>query len=449
LVLVAGCNLNGPLDLADLSGDGLAQAQAGSTLLVPLGASSTFAVLGGTTVTSAGATVISGDLGVSPGTAITGFEPTNNIMGPGTVTPGLGVVDGTIYASGPVAAAAHNDAVLAYNYLMAQVPDTMFAGVTQLDGMTLTPGVYNFAPSANLLANGTLTLDFQGDSDALFIFQAGTTVVTTAGSQIVAINTSNDTCSGANVYWAVGSSATIDGDQFIGSVIANTTITMVSGGAVAGRVIALNGAVTLIENGIAVCGGTDGTGGGTDPPVVRDDRVTGGGWIEGTANNGDNDSRDNDSRDHNSRDNNSRDNNSRDNNSRDNNSRDNNSRDNNSRDNNSRDNRVKKGDRVTFAISAGIQHGEFRGNLSFDDHGSRGNRVKLKSTSITGYIVVDAVTRQIEGTARIGRGETVTFTVVVADNGESGREDTFSIELSNGYSASGTLLGGNIQLHIE
>src|SRR5450759_45619 len=88
---------------------------------VPLGTASTFAVLGGETVTNAGLSVITGDLGVSPGTAITGFRDTiNNIQGPGTVTYGLGIVEGTIYAGGPVAAQAHMDATIAYDYLMAQ-----------------------------------------------------------------------------------------------------------------------------------------------------------------------------------------------------------------------------------------------------------------------------------------------------------------------------------------
>src|SRR5688572_26775374 len=183
-----------------------------STLLspVPLATASNFAVLAGTTVTNDGASVIGQDLGVSPGTAITGFQPApiNSIMGPGTVTAGLGIVNGTIYAGGPVAAQAHNDAIIAYDYLVAQVPGTTYSGVTQLNGLTFTPGVYRFEPSANLQVNGTVYLDFQGNADAQFIFQMGTTLVTMAGSQVIALNTNNQTCVGSNVYWAVGSSAT-------------------------------------------------------------------------------------------------------------------------------------------------------------------------------------------------------------------------------------------------
>jgi type VI secretion system secreted protein VgrG len=136
---------------------------------------------------------------------------------------------GTIYAGGPVAAAAHDAAVVAYDRLIATVADATFAGVTQLNGMTFTPGVYFFDPSANLSVNGNVYLDFQGNSDALFIFQMGSTLVTMTGSNVIALNNNDQTCIGSNVFWAVGSSATIDGAQFIGNVIAHTTITMTSG----------------------------------------------------------------------------------------------------------------------------------------------------------------------------------------------------------------------------
>ena len=351
------------------------------TLQLSVPASTTnFAVLAATTVTSDGLTVITGDLGVSPGTAITGFQPTpiNSISGPGTVTAGLGMVSGTIYAGGPVAAQAHNDAVVTYNYLVAQVADTTYSGVTQLDGMTFTPGVYSFAPSANLQVNGTVYLDFQGNNDALFIFQLGTTLVTMTGSNVIALNNNNQTCTGANVFWAVGSSATIDGAQFIGSVIAYTTITMTSGSSVDGKIWALNGAVTMIENTISACGSSTG---GTVPPTICGSFVTGGGWIN---------------------------------------------------------------DKATFGVSGGIKNNEFWGHLSYNDHK---NGVKIKSTSVTAYIVIDSVTRQIEGVAKLNDGGSFNYKVVVVDNGEPGRNDSFSIELSNGYTASGTLRGGNIQLH--
>lgn len=381
IALITGCNKNewsgnNSMYPASASNKGH-QAQLISS--VPLGTAATFAVLGGETVTNAGESFITGNVGVSPGTALTGFQANNRIEGPGTVTYGLGVVEGTIYAGGPVAAQAHTDATIAYGYLVAQVPTTQYPDIVyQLDGLTLTPGVYNFPSSANLLVNGTLTLDFQGNSDALFIFQIGSTLVTMAGSDVVAINTGKQTCLGANVFWAVGSSATINGDSFIGTVIANTTITMTYGSTVSGRMLALNGEVTMIADTISVCG----TVSGNTHVKPAGDFVTGGGWIN---------------------------------------------------------------DKATFGVSGGIKHNDFWGQLLYNDH----NGVQVKSIEVTNYTVIDAVTRQIDGFAKINGEGSFAYTVVVVDNGEPGVNDTFSILLSTGYSASGTLNGGNIQLHVK
>ena len=359
-------------------------SKSGRRAAIPVTSSSSFAVLAGTTITNDGASLITGDIGVSPGTALTGFQPIplNTISGPGTVTSGLGIVQGIIYAGGPVAQQAHNDAVILYNYLVAQVADTTYSGVTQLNGMIFTPGVYNFAPSANLQVNGTMYLDFQGNSDAQFIFQMGSTLVTMAGSNVIALNNNNQTCPGANVYWAIGSSATINGAQFIGSVIATTTITMTSGSNVSGRLWALNGAVTMITDTISACGGT------TIPPTPKpcNDFVTGGGWIK-----------------------------------------------------------IGSKEKATFGVSGGIKNSKLWGNLLFIDHSKNG--IKVKSTGVTAYTTIDAYTRQIEGTAKINGQGNFTYKVIVVDNGEPGRSDRFSIQLSNGYSATGTLDGGNIQLH--
>jgi hypothetical protein len=382
-----------------------------------LGSASTFAVLGYAGVTNADASVITGDLGVGWGAIeATGFqpEPLNTIEGPGTVTDGLGIVNGTIYAGGPVADAAHNAAVIAYNYLMDQqaLLANSYTGVTQLSqtlgdvtsfngGVPLTPGVYSFAPSANLKVNGTLYLNFQGNSNALFIFQTGTTLEMMANSKVIAQNT-GQTCLGSNVYWAVGSSATIDGAEFVGTVIANTAITMTSAGNlsgvtdVSGRMFALGASVTMVNSMISVCGGSGGVIPPPKPPKPCRDFVTGGGWIKGNS----------DAKGH-------------------------------------------KNDKATFGVSGGIKNGKYWGQLSFNDH----NGVKVKSTSVTAYKVIDLVTRQIEGIAKVNGKGSFTYTVVVADNGERGRNDSFSLELSNSngysYSASGTLKGGNIQLHTK
>ncbi|MFA6467647.1 MAG: ice-binding family protein [Bacteroidota bacterium] len=391
MIILAGCDSNTPTALNNQNDASRSGSLLKASEISILGTASTFAVLGATTVTNDGASVVNGDLGVSPGTAITGFQPSpiNLISGPGTVTAGLGIVNGTIYAGGPVAAQAHNDAVIAYNYLIAQTPNTVYSGVTQLDGMTFTPGVYSFSPSANLQVNGTIYLDFQGNNDALFIFQMGSTLVTMTGSKVVALNSSNQTCTGSNVYWTIGSSATIDGAEFIGTVIATTTITMTSGASVDGRILALNGAVTMIEDTISVCGSSN--GGPLPPQPVCDDFITGGGWIKADGQKNDKDTK------------------------------------------------------ATFGVSGGIKHNEFWGQLSYDDHSANG--VKVKSTSVTGYFVIDAVTRRIEGLATVNGNGSYSYSVTVVDNGEPGRSDSFSIQLSNGYQLSGMLLGGNIQLH--
>jgi hypothetical protein len=394
-VLMAGCNKDEMTPVKDeIIPSGANQKSAHINL--PGLSTSSFAVLAGTTITNDGESLIIGDIAVSPGTAITGFqpEPFNTIMGPGTVTPGLGIVEGTIYAGGPVAAQAHYDAVIAYNYLASQVPDTIFDGVSQLDGMTFTPGVYRFAPSANLQVNGTMYLDFQGNSDAQFIFQLGTTLVTMTGSNVVALNNNNADCNGANVYWTVGSSATLDGNQFIGNVVANTTITMNYGSSVSGRIWAINGAVTMITNSIAICGGSfnnDTIPNDTIPVEICRDFVTGGGWIALESNN------------------------------------------------------CKKKNKATFGVSGGIKNDKFWGQLSYNDHVG----MKIKSTSVTSYIVIDAFTRQIDGLAKVNGIGSVAYKVIVTDNGEPGINDTFSIELSSGYNAAGTLIGGNIQLHLK
>jgi len=392
MFVLAACDSNAPTDQRDLTGpqslNGLSKTGSVSTSAVPLGTASTFAVMGSAGVTNATTSVITGDLGVGPAApSATGFDLINNTIvygSGGTVTTGLGIVNGTIYAGGPVALQAHNDAVIAYNYLIEQVPNTIYGDVYQLDGDTITPGVYNFPSSANLQVGGTLYLDFQGNNDALFIFQLGSTLVTMADSRVVALNNDNTTCSGSNVYWAVGSSATIDGAEFLGTVIAYTAITMTSAGnlsgvtEVSGRMFALGASVTMVNSQISVCGSS----GGTIPPAPRPcrDFVTGGG---------------------------------------------------------------KLGNKATFGVSGGIKNGKFWGQLSFNDH----NGVKVKSSEVTAYIVLDPVTRLIEGIAKVNGKDSFAYKVIVVDNGEPGRNDSFSLEVSNGYSTLGTLKGGNIQLH--
>lgn len=199
---------------------------------VLLGTAESFAVLGNTTVTSIGQTVLNGDLGLSPGSAFTGFPP--------------GLVTGTIYAGDTVAAQAQTDARAAFKGLTAEAPVQDLTG-QDLGGLTLTPGVRSFGAAAQL--TGVLTLDAQGDSTARFDFLIGSTLITAAGAEVLLLNGAQ----ADNVFWEVGSSATLGADtEFYGSILADQSITVGTGSSLSGRALALNAAVTLDDNLITV-----------------------------------------------------------------------------------------------------------------------------------------------------------------------------------------------------
>jgi len=200
---------------------------------VGLGTAGSFAVLAGTTVTNTGPSSISGDLGVSPGTAVTGFPP------------GI-VYNGTIHAADGVAAGAQSDLTTAYNDAAGRSPTgniPAFIGA----GQTLAPGVYK--ASSSLEVGGSLTLDAGGDPNAVFIFQAPSTLITDSASSIVLTGDAQ----ACNVFWQVGSSATLGtSTDFAGSILALTSISVDTGDTIAGRALARNGAVTLDDDTITV-----------------------------------------------------------------------------------------------------------------------------------------------------------------------------------------------------
>ncbi len=213
---------------------------------VPLGTAANFAVLAGSTVTNTGPTVIAGNVGVSPGSAITGFPP-------GIVTP-----PATKFAADATAATAQNDLTTAYNNAMNQVSTANLTG-QNLGGLMLGPGVYTFNSSAQL--TGTLTLTGSG----FYIFQIGSTLTTASGAVVLATNGAD----AANVFWQVGSSATLgSGTTFIGNILAQISITNASSGAMAGRMLARTGAVTLANLGLTYPPATLPGGLGGGPPAA-------------------------------------------------------------------------------------------------------------------------------------------------------------------------------------
>jgi hypothetical protein len=205
--------------------------RAGAAPLVNLGTAASFGVLAGTTVTNTGPSVITGDLGVSPGTAVTGFPP-------GIVT------GGTIHSADALALQAKTDLTSAYN-VAAGLPCGVDLSGQDLGGLTLTPGVYCFSSSASL--TGDLTLSAPGNPNGEFIFKTVSTLITASSSRVLVTNGAQ----ACKVFAQVGSSATLGTNtQFVGTILALTSITATTGASVQGGLLARNGAVTLDTNSI-------------------------------------------------------------------------------------------------------------------------------------------------------------------------------------------------------
>jgi hypothetical protein len=246
----------------------LGAAQAGAAQpRVGLGTAETYAVLSGSAVSNTGPSTLNGDLGLSPGTSVTGFPP--------------GTVNGATHVADAAAAQAQADATAAYDDAAGRTPASTVTG--DLGNQTLAPGVYKSGSSLGL--TGTLTLDGENNADSVFIFQAGSSLTTATGSRVNLINGAQ----ACNVFWQIGSSATLgSASVFTGDVVALTSISMNDDVTLNGRALARNGAVTLINDTISAAhcaaaatpdgsGGTTTTDGGGTPPTTEGGTTTTGG----------------------------------------------------------------------------------------------------------------------------------------------------------------------------
>jgi hypothetical protein len=198
---------------------------------VPLASAATFEVLAGSTVTSTGPTIITGgNLGLSPGSAVTGFPPAT------LTSPAV------MQVTDPAAAQAQLDLTTAYNYAAGLPGGASLPG--DLSGLTFAPGLYTNS-STVMLSAGNVTLDAQGNANAVFIFQIGSTLTTQSGTQVIL----SGGAQAKNVFWQVSSAATLGTNSiFQGTIMSLQSISLDTGATLTGRALACIGAVTLDAN---------------------------------------------------------------------------------------------------------------------------------------------------------------------------------------------------------
>ncbi len=197
---------------------------------IPMAGVSNLAVLAGASITNTGATNITGDMGLSPGTSIGGFPP--------------GILNGTLHINDVIANQAKLDLVAAYNNAAGRTATDMVTVSGNLGGLTLTPGLYKSTSSLSL-SSGNLTFDAKGNADAVFIIQIASSLTTTSGRKVIL----SGGAKASNIFWQVGSSATFGTTTiFKGNVMAMQSITFNTGATLDGRALARNGNITMAGN---------------------------------------------------------------------------------------------------------------------------------------------------------------------------------------------------------
>lgn len=240
LLTLFGCNSapkqDAPAATETGSGEkGPGSATAGAQSAPELGVARSYAILSGSTITNTGTSSISGDVGVSPGTAVTGFPP--------------GVRTGSTHAGDAQSAAAMNDLTRAYRDAAARITNPV-ALDGNLGGRTLTSGLYHSTSSLEI-SSGDLTLDAGGDANAVFVIQIHSSLTVTSGRAVILAGRAQ----ASNIFWQVGSSATLGTKSvFKGTILADQSITLANGAALTGRALARIGAVTLDDNAVVMPG---------------------------------------------------------------------------------------------------------------------------------------------------------------------------------------------------
>ncbi len=231
VVLMSGCKKESPAPSSSSTSTPITiPTQTTSQAPVAMTGAANLAVLAGSGITNTGATVITGDMGLSPGTSVGGFPP--------------GILNGALHINDAIANQAKLDLTAAYNDAAGRTSTEIVTLSGNIGGLTLTPGLYK-STSTLALSSGNVTFDAKGNASAVFIIQIASALTVTSGRQVILAGGAV----ASNIFWQVGSSATFGTtSSFKGTVMAMQSISFDTGASLTGRALARNGAVTMAGN---------------------------------------------------------------------------------------------------------------------------------------------------------------------------------------------------------